>query len=237
MKIAILTFAILFWLSAVSAQVLPADAFDQQLHQSPSPQLLDVRTPGEFGGGHLPNARNIDYRNAAFRDSLTSLNKTQPVYVYCLSGGRSAQAAEVLRKDGFSQVYELQGGYLKWTAQQKPVEGVPATSSVKATAMTANELAKVLAANQLVLVDFYASWCAPCQKMLPIMAQLETKYAGKVTIVKVDADASKALMQAYQVDEIPTLLFMKKGTVSNRFIGFQTQETLSSLLDENLSQK
>ena len=237
MKIASLTFAILFWLSAVSAQVLPADAFDQQLHQSPSPQLLDVRTPGEFGGGHLPNARNIDYRNAAFRDSLASLDKTQPVYVYCLSGGRSAQAAEVLRKDGFSQVYELQGGYLKWTAQQKPVEGVPATSSVKATALTANELAKVLAANQLVLVDFYASWCAPCQKMLPIMAQLETKYAGKVTIVKVDADASKALMQAYQVDEIPTLLFMKKGSVANRFIGFQTQETLSSLLDENLSQK
>jgi thioredoxin 1 len=237
MKTALLSLALFFCLSAVSAQVLPADAFDQQLRQTAKPQLLDVRTPGEFGGGHLPNAQNIDYRNAAFRDSLTRLDKTQPVFVYCLSGGRSAQAAEVLRKDGFSQVYELQGGYLKWTGQQKPVEGVPAKSSVKATAMTSNELTKVLAANQLVLVDFYASWCAPCQKMLPIMAQLETKYAGKVTIVKVDADASKELMQAYQVDEIPTLLFIKKGSVANRFIGFQTQETLSSLFDENLVQK
>jgi len=172
-------------------------------------------------------------RNPAFGDSLARFDKKRPVFVYCLSGGRSAQAAEQMREQGFS-VYEMQGGYLKWTTLLKPIEGVPAQPATSAKAITPDALRQTASDNRLVLVDFYAPWCAPCQKMMPIIEQLQAQYAGKVIIVKANADASKALMQAYQVDEIPTLLLLKDGKLTERLIGLQTAATLSELLDKNL---
>lgn len=234
MKRILLSLLALAATSAVSAQLLPPAEFDAQLRQTAGAQLLDVRTAGEFGGGHLPAATNLDVRNPAFGDSLTRFDKTRPVFVYCLSGGRSAQATKQMREQGFTSVYELQGGYLKWTTQLKPVEGVPAQSATSAKAVTPDDLQKLTAGNRLVLVDFYASWCAPCQKMMPIIEQLQTQYTGKVTIVKADADASKALLQTYQVDEIPTLLLFNNGKLSNRLIGLQTAAMLTELLDSNL---
>lgn len=217
---------------AASAQSLSADAFEQQMKQTPTVQLLDVRTPGEFGGGHLPGAKNLDVRDAAFAQNLASLDKKKPVYVYCLSGGRSTGAAKLMREQGFTSVYELEGGYLKWTTKMKPLEGVKAQSSAKA--VTPAQLQALANSNRLVLVDFYAPWCAPCQKMMPIINQLQSRYAGKVLIVKADADASKALMQTYQIDEIPTLLVLKEGKLSERLIGLQTEAYLTELLDKNL---
>ncbi|MBC3787333.1 thioredoxin domain-containing protein [Spirosoma utsteinense] len=217
---------------SAGAQSLTADAFEQQVKQLPAGQLLDVRTPGEFGGGHLPGAKNLDFRNPDFGKNLASLDKKKPVYVYCLSGGRSTEAAKLMREQGFTSVYELQGGYLKWTTRMKPIEGAQTKSSAKA--VTPAELQTWAASNRLVLVDFYAPWCAPCQKMMPIIDQLQTQYAGKVLVVKADADASKALMQAYQIDEIPTLLVIKQGKLSERLIGLQTTAYLTELLDKNL---
>ena len=233
MKQILLSLFALAGMSVVSAQTLTTAEFEAQLKQTANPQLLDVRTTGEFGGGHLPTAQNLDVRNPAFSDSLARFDKSRPVFVYCLSGGRSAKAAEQMRAQGFS-VYELQGGYLKWTTQLKPVAGVPAQPATSAKAITPDALLKLAASNRLVLVDFYASWCAPCQKMMPIVEQLQTQYVGKVTIVKADADGSKALMQAYQVDEIPTLLLLKDGKLTNRLIGLQTAAMLTELLDKNL---
>lgn len=68
-------------------------------------QLVDVRTPGEFGGGHIAGARNIPVDTIGSR--LGELDKTRPVVVYCRSGGRSAAAAGVLVGAGFSSVSDL----------------------------------------------------------------------------------------------------------------------------------
>ncbi len=216
----------------VQAQSLSPDAFATQLQQQPTAQLLDVRTSGEFSGGHLIGAKNIDFRDAAFAQNLSSLDKTKPVYVYCLSGGRSAEAAKLMREQGFATVYELQGGYLKWTTKLKPVEGVSLDASAKA--VTPDQLQQITSSHSLVLVDFYAPWCAPCQKMMPLIEQLQTQYTDKLVIVKVDADASKALMQYYQVDEIPTLLLLKQGKPKERLIGLQTSAMLTELINKNL---
>lgn len=78
-------------------------------------QLIDVRTAEEFSEGHLPNALNIDYLNASFKDEIKTLDKERPVYVYCKSGGRSAKAAAILKEHGFVKVVNLQGGYSEWT--------------------------------------------------------------------------------------------------------------------------
>ena len=106
------------------AQVLDVDTFEKKIKETPNAYLLDVRTSGEFGGGHLPKAMNIDFRSPDFSAKVAQLSKDKPVLIYCLSGGRSAQAAEQMRAAGF-QVTEMKGGYLKWTTRLKPLEGVP----------------------------------------------------------------------------------------------------------------
>lgn len=217
---------------ASNAQTLATDAFEQKLKQTSNGQLVDVRTPGEFGGGHLVGAKNIDFRNAAFAENLAQLDKSKPVFVYCLSGGRSAEAAKLMRAQGFQNVYELEGGYLKWTTKLKPVEGVKAEQS--ATSLTKEQLDKILTGNDLVLLDFYAPWCAPCVKMMPTIDQLQQSYGSKLQVVKINADSNKDLLQAYQVDEIPTLLLMQKNQPKQRMIGLQTEAMLKETIEPYL---
>ncbi|MFZ9160803.1 MAG: rhodanese-like domain-containing protein, partial [Aquirufa sp.] len=73
------------------AQNIDVDAFEKKIQQTPNAYLLDVRTSGEYGGGHLPKAINIDFRSPDFSAKVAQLSKDKPVLIYCLSGGRSAQ--------------------------------------------------------------------------------------------------------------------------------------------------
>lgn len=77
-------------------------------------QLVDVRTPEEYREGHLKSAKNINVTEDDFREKAQQLNKDEPVYLYCRSGKRSAKAAEILREMGFSEIYDMEGGFLKW---------------------------------------------------------------------------------------------------------------------------
>ena len=76
--------------------------------------LIDVRTPGEFEQGHLENSVNINIADKSFKEEVGKLDKSQPVYVYCKVGGRSAKAANMLREMGFEEVYDLKGGIQNW---------------------------------------------------------------------------------------------------------------------------
>lgn len=76
--------------------------------------VLDVRTPGEFAGGHLAGAINLDYEAAGFADGLGTLDRDVPYLLYCRSGNRSAQAREMMRDLGFTEVYEIDGGINAW---------------------------------------------------------------------------------------------------------------------------
>ncbi len=73
-------------------------------------QLIDVRTPAETEVGMIANAQNIKY-DAQFEDKLSGLDKTKPIVVYCKSGGRSAKASKILLEKGFTEIYDLKGGY------------------------------------------------------------------------------------------------------------------------------
>ena len=75
-------------------------------------QLVDVRTPGEYAGGYIGNAQNIDFRSASFLEDLEKgVDKSKPVAIYCAAGGRSAKALEIMKQAGFEEVYELKVGY------------------------------------------------------------------------------------------------------------------------------
>ena len=75
-------------------------------------QLLDVRTPGEYDQGAIHDAQNLDFFNQKiFLTGLEKLDKNKPVYVYCKSGGRSNKAAHIMKKMGFTRIFDLEGGY------------------------------------------------------------------------------------------------------------------------------
>ena len=79
----------------------------------PGIQIVDVRTPGEFKEGHIPNAINMDVTETNFDRQTQSLDTLRPVAVYCRSGRRSKLAARKLAEAGF-QVYELDRGIMHW---------------------------------------------------------------------------------------------------------------------------
>jgi len=76
--------------------------------------LIDVRTPREFEQGHLENSVNINIADSSFKEEVGKLDRSEPVYVYCKVGGRSAKAASILREMGFEEVYDLEGGIRNW---------------------------------------------------------------------------------------------------------------------------
>jgi len=77
-------------------------------------QLVDVRTPKEFSEGHLKNAVNIDFFDASFMEDMGKLDKNKELYIYCRSGNRSGKASKKLKAAGFTKVYDLEGGIIKW---------------------------------------------------------------------------------------------------------------------------
>lgn len=85
-------------------------------------QLIDVRTPEEFEAGTIGKAQNIDYLSEDFTVGLDVLDKTQPVYVFCRSGNRSEKARQIMLDLGFTEVYDLNGGYNAWSTWEAAQE-------------------------------------------------------------------------------------------------------------------
>lgn len=97
------------------AKDLELSEWNQALKQEEGFILLDVRTQGEIDQGHIPGAMHIDILEDGFEDKIKVLDQQTPVYVYCRSGGRSADAMEIMHEAGFKEVYNLLGGYTAWS--------------------------------------------------------------------------------------------------------------------------
>ncbi len=93
-----------------------AFALIQENEGNPDFIIVDVRTPGEFDGGHLEDALNLNFNSDTFRDELHKLDKDKTYLIYCRSGNRSAQAAAIMEDLGFREVYDM-GGITDWTAE------------------------------------------------------------------------------------------------------------------------
>ncbi len=91
------------------------------LMNSVEPLLLDVRENNEVKAGKLKGAKHIPLGNLKTRLNELEQNKDQPIVVYCRSGNRSANAAGVLTKHGFEEVYNLKGGITAWESDNLPV--------------------------------------------------------------------------------------------------------------------
>lgn len=207
---------------------LSPSEFSKQIKETENPTILDVRTPGEFGEGHLQNALNIDWNGASFDAQVSKLDKNRTVFVYCLSGGRSGAAASQLRSIGFKNVLELDGGMMAWRSA-----GLPETTDskvVKSKGMTTSEFEKLLQTDKVVLVDFYAEWCGPCKKMKPSILAIENEMASNVKVIRVDVDKHVDLVNSFGIQEIPILRVYKQGKITWEKMGFVEKEEIKKNL-------
>lgn len=94
-------------------RILSPQVFKSKISNS-TVQLVDIRSPQEFKLGHIKNAKNINFFSRNFKDEIDQLDRMKPLYIYCRSGSRSRKAAYVLERMGFEEIYDLQGGILRW---------------------------------------------------------------------------------------------------------------------------
>lgn len=90
----------------------------------------------------------------------------------------------------------------------------------------------IINGNQLTLVDFFATWCAPCKAMHPVLEQLKEYVGEGIRIIKIDVDKNQALSNAYGIQSIPTLMLFKSGKMLWRQSGAMRLPDLKRVVDE-----
>ena len=97
-------------------------------------------------------------------------------------------------------------------------------------------LADILSAKKITLLQFSASWCGPCKMLSPIMLNLSDEYSNKdISIGKINVDSHSEIGIKYSVRNIPTLIFLKDGVEVDRTVGLQTKDILQGKIDALLN--
>ena len=179
--------------------------------------VLDVRTPEEFAEGYIPGAVNIDWNGEDFLGNVdAAFDASEPIYLYCRSGRRSAAAAKALSKAGYKIVFNLLGGFNAWTEagkhidqdQQYAVTLLPSGSDAPEIVLKdieGNELRLSDFRGKSVVLVFWASWCPDCRAEVP---ELKAMHAAadpdKVQFVSVSFDREfEALVNFAAENELP----------------------------------
>lgn len=207
-----------------SFESIPSKEFASKIKSEEKPQLLDVRTPEEFSSEHIDQAVNINWNSEDFTSKVESYDKSKPVFVYCLSGGRSKKAAEKLTELGFTKVYDLDGGIMKYE------ENNLITAENLKDEISSEDFNKLLNSNKKVFIDFYAEWCAPCKQMEPYILKMQKEQTNKITIIRIDVDKNKNLATQLKIDQLPTLILYENQKEKWKNIGFISEQDLKKQL-------
>lgn len=93
---------------------------------------------------------------------------------------------------------------------------------------------EVINSKQVVLVDFWAEWCAPCKALAPVLDSIADEFDGKVTIAKLNIDDNQQTPPKYGIRGIPTVLLFKDGAVLATKVGALSKAELSAFIDANI---
>lgn len=194
-------------------------------------QIIDVRTPQEYNDKHIRSSKNININDANFEKEFLKLDKSKPVYVYCLAGSRSTRAGEFAAKNGFNEVYNLEGGMNAWMGSKKPIES--SAGHTPGSGMSFDDyLNHLKSRDKLVLVDFNAVWCGPCKILKPIVNKAIKKNSEKAELFEIDVDKNPNISATMHITGIPLLVLYKQGKEVWRTMGLTDEETINSKLQE-----
>lgn len=91
-------------------------------------------------------------------------------------------------------------------------------------------------AKELVMIDFWAVWCGPCQMVAPVVEELSQEYAGRVKVGKVNTDDNPGIASRFQIMGIPTLLFFKDGKPVDKIVGAAPKQQYKTKIETLLAQ-
>lgn len=100
--------------------------------------------------------------------------------------------------------------------------------------ITDQNAAELIAGDKLVVIDFWATWCGPCQRLTPIIEQLAEEYEGRAVIGKYNVDEGEDLTSQYGIRNIPVVLMLKGGQVVAKKVGAASKADLQKLIEANL---
>ncbi|PJA78521.1 MAG: thioredoxin [Nitrospirae bacterium CG_4_9_14_3_um_filter_51_5] len=109
-------------------------------------------------------------------------------------------------------------------------------SDLVAKADAANWDGEVLKSPEVVMVDFWAVWCGPCQMVAPIVDELAQEYHGKLKVMKLNTDDAPEVAGQYQIMSIPSILFFKGGQVVEKIVGARPKQQFKQIIDSLLAQ-
>lgn len=109
-------------------------------------------------------------------------------------------------------------------------------SELVAQADLANWESEVMQSSDVVMVDFWAVWCGPCQMVAPIVEELAKEYAGKLKVMKLNTDEAPEVAGRYQIMSIPTILFFKNGQPVEKIVGARPKPQFKQIIDSLLAE-
>lgn len=93
---------------------------------------------------------------------------------------------------------------------------------------------EVLNSSMPVLVDFWAEWCVPCKRLIPIIEELSQEYAGRIKVMKLNVDSSPDIASRYGISGIPALYLFNDGEVVDNCVGVQPKDKIKEMMDKIL---
>jgi thioredoxin 1 len=103
-----------------------------------------------------------------------------------------------------------------------------------ALAITSQNFEETIQSPQLVMIDFWATWCGPCRALAPTIEELAEEYKGKMVVAKCDIDENNEIAVQFGIMSIPTVLFIKNGEVVEKQVGLVPKANLKKIIDSLL---
>ena len=109
-------------------------------------------------------------------------------------------------------------------------------STLVAQATAENWESEVATSTDIVMVDFWAVWCGPCQMVAPVVEELAQEYQGKLKVMKLNTDEVPEVAGKFQIMSIPTILFFKGGEPVEKIVGARSKQQFKQVIDSLLAQ-
>ena len=126
-------------------------------------------------------------------------------------GGRSSKAATKIINAGFKKVFNLEGGFLKWSSNNLPIQLTKNLNEEITQEYNKLSLDSAITSNENLLLYISTKWCVPCKRMNPVVDSLSNNFANDVKILKLDLDRNMFLNELYDIKSIPLFVLYKNN--------------------------